>query len=375
MRFQDIHGLTHFKSQLLAGVHHNHIAHAQLFLGKPGSANLPMALAYATYLNCENPSETDACGQCPSCIKNSKFVHPDLHFSFPVAATDKIKGKDVISQRFLPDWRSFLLQNPLGNVNDWAAHFGGENKQLNISKEESRQIINALALKSFEGRYKIMLIWLPEYMHPSAANGILKILEEPPEKTIFILVCNNSEKLLNTILSRTQIVTVPSFSDEEVIAILTRQYGVDDSKAAQLAHLAEGDVHKAIALSSQVEDDTQKIYEDWMRECYMFDFPKLIDRAEEFHRTGKFHQQHLLSHAIGMFREATVQKVSATDLLRVPDEHKKFVENFSKTLSIEKVMHVSELISEASYHLERNASPKITFLNLSLDIGRTLKSK
>ena len=204
MRFSDIIGLEDTKQQLIAAVKSNHVAHAQLFFGSEGSANLALALAFATYINCTNQSDSDSCGTCASCTKIDKLVHPDVQFIFPVSSTKKVTGKSVVSSSYMNEWRSFILNNPYSGIEQWSASYGAENKQSNISKEESRNIIKNLSLKAFEAEYKIMLIWLPEFMHPSAANGILKILEEPPKKTIFLLVTNDYEKLLTTILSRCQ---------------------------------------------------------------------------------------------------------------------------------------------------------------------------
>ncbi|MBS0000642.1 MAG: DNA polymerase III subunit delta, partial [Cyclobacteriaceae bacterium] len=176
MRFEEITGHEILKKQLVQSARSGHIAHAQLFLGPEGSPNLALALAYATYLNCLERQTDDACGQCGSCKKNEKLIHPDVNFAFPVSSTSKVPAKDAVSLSFLSEWRNFVIQDPYNNASGWNSYFGGENKQLNISKEESRQIIRHLALKPFEGKYKIMLIWLAEYMNASAANSLLKIL-------------------------------------------------------------------------------------------------------------------------------------------------------------------------------------------------------
>jgi DNA polymerase-3 subunit delta' len=182
MRFEEIPGLADVKTKLLRTVEAGKVAHAQLFSGPEGSANLSMALAYATLLNCTNRNNEDSCGECASCKKADKLIHPDLHLIFPVSSAKNKTGKDVVSDTFISDWREFVFQNPYAGPMEWSMAFGGENKQLNISREESRNIIKKLSLKSYEGEYKIMLIWLVEYMHPSAANALLKLLEEPPEK-------------------------------------------------------------------------------------------------------------------------------------------------------------------------------------------------
>lgn len=373
MLFSEIPGLEAIKKQLIQSVKDDHIAHAQLFLCKGGGANLPLALAFINYLNCEQPGENDACGQCSSCMKNSKFIHSDLHFVYPLSSTKNITGKDVISTNFIKDWRSFLLKNPFGDVNSWAERFGGENKQLNISKEESRQIIKNLSLKAFEGKFKVMLIWLPEYMHTAAANGILKILEEPPAGTLFILVCNDEEKLLTTILSRTQIVKIRRMNDGEMITLLTKNQNVDESAAAKVARIADGDISEAIALLEGVEDDGHAFFKEWMRMCFQRDFAKMVEQAEMYHKMSKISQRSLLQYGLNIMRESLLSTAEAGDLHRLADEEVGFVENFSKVMSIEKLEKISTMINDALYHLERNASAKITFLDLSLQIAKSIK--
>jgi DNA polymerase III subunit delta' len=373
MQFADIHGLDEVKENLIGSVKHNHIAHAQLFLGPQGSANLAMALAYATFLNCENRLDNDACGQCVACIKNKKYVHPDLHFVFPVSSTKKVSGKDVVSASFLTEWRSFLGENVYGNVNDWSNHFGGESKQVNISKEESRNILKNLSLKAFEGKFKIMIIWLPEFMHVSAANGILKILEEPPAQTIFLLVANDAERLLTTILSRTQIFKIRAFTDHELIAVLQSKFGVDSSRAAQLAHVSEGNFNEAIRLLDNVEDDSHKLFRDWMRLCYTWDFKQLNEKTEYFAKMNKTAQKTLFQYGLNIMRESLLVQLDAHDLARVLGEDETFVKNFSKVMDPNKIELIVNHLNTAAYHLERNANTKILFMDLSLQIAGALR--
>ena len=373
MQFNKIPGLEETKKQLIQAVNKNHTAHAQLFLSKGGGANLPLALAYATYLNCEQPTENDSCGSCPSCVKNAKFIHPDVHFVYPVSGTKNITGKDVISTNFLKDWRAFLTATPYGDVSDWSNAFGGENKQVNISKEESRQIIKHLSLKAFEGKYKIMLIWLPEYMNSSSANAILKILEEPPEKTIFLLVCNDDEQLITTILSRTQIVKIPRLSDTQIKQLLEEQFELDIERASRLAHLADGDYNEAVALMEGTDEDSHSLFRDWMRLCFTRDFTGMVEMSEEFNKMGKVAQRSLLQYGLSMMRESLLATVGVEEMYRVEGEEEKFINNFSKVMTFEKVEKSSQLINEALYHLERNASAKITFLDLSLQIAKFIK--
>lgn len=373
MRFADIPGLVDVKEKLTGAVNNNHIAHAQLFLSKNGGNNLPLALAYATYLNCEQPIDNDSCGTCPSCSKNAKFVHPDVHFVYPVSATKNITGKDVISTNYLADWRSFLIENPYRSISDWANTFGGENKQVNISKEESRQVIKSLSLKSFEGKYKVMIIWLPEYMNSSSANGILKILEEPPEGTVFLLVCNDDEKLLTTILSRTQIVKIRPLTDAEMSDLLMEKFETDHEKASQIAYLANGNINEAFGMLYSGENESQTLFKEWMRMCFKRDFGAMVLMAEDFQKMNKIDQKNLLQYGISTMREALITNLEVHEVVKVTGEEKAFVENFGKVLDPDKVIDVSQQLNEALYHLERNASPKITFLDLSLQIAKRIK--
>ncbi len=373
MRFSDIEGLEDFKDKLRNSVANNHIAHAQLFFGREGTATLPLAWAFATYLNCEHPDTNDACGKCASCIKMAKLIHPDLHFAFPVSATKNIPSKEAISTRFLPEWRRFLLENPFGNVNDWSNAFGGENKQLNISKQESREIRQALSLKPFEGKYKIMLLWLPEFLHAAAANALLKVLEEPPGQTIFLLVSNNVDSLLSTITSRTQKFYIRNFDGTELATILSKK-GVSESQLATVVPLAEGSLRSAYELLSEVEDDSHEWFRQWMRYCYSWSFVEIYDFAENFHRMNKVGQRVLLQYGLNMFRESLLALVGASSLSRASGPEKEFSTKFARTLNEDKIASISEQFSEALYHLERNASPKILFFDLSLLLAQYFKA-
>ena len=374
MLFQDIPGLDEVKQGLIEAVQKDHVAHAQLFSGSEGSANLALALAFITYLNCENPGELDSCGTCANCQKNLKFIHPDVHFIFPVSSTTKVKGKDVLSTNFLKEWRSFMEQDPYGTINEWSLIFGGENKQLNISKAESRGIIQKLSLKAFEGGYKILVIWLPEYMHPSAANGILKVLEEPTDRTIFLLVTQQPDKLLSTILSRSQKVMVRAFSREE-IAVKLQADGVDEIKADHISRLCEGNLKLAYRLANEVEEDGAVLFKDWMRLCYSEDFAQMVDWADEFHKSSKISQQSFIRFGLSLLRETLVSHYGDSQLIKMPEEEKEFVRKFSQVVTPEKVEPLMTLLQDASFHLERNASTKMVFLDLSLTVSRLLRGK
>jgi len=374
MRFKDIHGLESTKSLLRAAVKNNHVAHAQLFAGKPGAPALSMALAYASFLNCENPTDEDACGECSSCSKNQKFVHPDVHFIFPVSTTKNIALKDVESLMFLKEWRSFLLTTPFGNLQDWSEIYGGEGKQASIRAKEKKTIINDLSLKAFEGKFKIMIIWHPELMHKNAANGILKVLEEPPDNSLFLLVSEDPDQLLTTIISRTQRLNIPSFSDTELSEVLTLAHGIEEHRAKQLAHLADGSIRAALRLTAHVGEDNFEFFKLWMQICYKRQMGELVDKSEAFSKLSRGGQNTFLQYGLSMLREALVS-ISATQekLFRVEGNEKSFASNFGKAISINQFQSLSSLLSEASYHIERNAYSKLLFMNLSINISKVFK--
>ncbi len=375
MKFSSIPGLTETKKLLTDAVKGNHIAHAQLFVGAEGALNLPMALAYATYLHCQDKGE-DACGVCSACSKNLKFIHPDTHFVFPFNKVKKDnedkKDEERIKAEITKAWRAFLLEQPFGNLDDWINSYGGEDKQASISREEGREIIKTLSLKPFESPYKVMIVWQPELMHPSAANGILKILEEPPPHTYFILVTNAVDRLLPTIISRTQIVTVPLLLDEEIETCLVEKYGVDKSKANRIARLSEGNLNLAIQLIESEEGDNAQRFMDWMRICYKRSYGALVGMAEEFHGLDKLSQRNMITYSINAMREVLLQLSGASSMNRMQGEELTFIQNFSKQLNIEKVEKSFQLLNEAHYHLERNGSAKMIFLDMSLKISKTL---
>lgn len=374
MQFSDIEGLKEVKRHLINTVVNNQLAHAQLFVGPEGSANLAMAWAFAAYLNCENRQEDDSCGKCPSCIKTGKIIHPDLHFVYPVSTSTKSSAKDLISTSFITEWRSFIKDNPYGLINDWSNAYGGENRQVNISKAESREIIKNLSLKAFEGKYKIMIIWMPEFMHPAAANGILKVLEEPPANTVFILVAHDIAKLLITILSRTQKIKIRAFTDEEMTSFLIHKYKIDAVKAKQIVYMTDGNLNAAEKLIDQAEDDNQKMFGDWMRLCFTWDFTKMVAWAEQYHKMNKVAQKAFLQYALTMMRETLIFSYSPGSLQRLEGEALDFVKNFSKVLDADKVEKITYEINEACYHLERNANPKILFTDISLLISQIIRS-
>ncbi len=372
MRFADIPGLDEVKKLLIDAVQSNHSAHAQLFAGAEGALNLPLALAYTTYLHCENKGD-DACGTCPACSKNAKLVHPDTHFVFPLSNVKGDKDEERFKADILKSWRAFLLEQPFGSLDDWTNFYGGEDKLALISREESREIVKKLSLKPFESKNKVMIIWQPELMHPSAANGILKILEEPSPNTYFILVTNAADKLLPTIISRTQIVTVPLLADEEVESFLTDKRNVENNRARKAVQLADGNLNLAIKLLENEEDNNTQRFTEWMRACFKHNYALLVAMADDYHGMDKLSQRSLMSYSMNMMRETLLYSAGANAINRTRGEELKFVQDFSKVMNVEKVERFFRLINDASYHLERNGSAKMIFLDLSLKLSKTIK--
>ena len=373
MQFAAIPGLPETKEKLLNAVKLNHLAHALLFHGPEGSANLTLALALASYLYCEQKSDTDSCGTCGSCQRMSKLILPDLNFAFPIVASSKEEdgeeeGTDGKSD-LLGNWRKFVLGQPYGNVHDFIYFNGFEKKQLNITKAAARKMIQTLSLMSFEGGYKIMLIWAPEYLHPSAANSLLKIIEEPPAKTLFLLVTSQADQLLTTILSRTQKILVRAFSDEEVSSHLVETGRCEAKAAAQIAMLADGNMRTAFQLIDQVEDQTVRQLRDWFRLCATKNLKEIFQLSEDFHKADKESQKSLMLAGLNVTREILLKNLDLDHLLRTTDEDRTFINNISKKmLTEEHAVQLYETFNAAHYHLERNGNAKMIFTDLSMEI-------
>jgi DNA polymerase-3 subunit delta' len=374
MKFADIPGLTDIKQTLAAAARTNHSAHAQLFAGAPGALNLPLALAYTAYLHCENRTESDSCGVCPACSKNAKYIHPDTHFVFPLSNVSAEKDDDKLKAEITKSWRSFLLAQPFGNLDDWCNYYGGEDKLAIISRDESREIIKTLSLKPFESKNKVMLIWQPETMHPAAANGILKILEEPSPNTFFILVTNAADQLLPTILSRTQMITVPLLSDGELEDFLVTKQSLQSAAARKIVQLADGNINLALKLIDREQDDNTGFFTEWMRACFTNKFGALVTMAESYHALDRLSQRNMIAYGMNMMRETLLHSAGARQINRTRGEELGFVQNFSKVLDVEKIERSVNLMNDAEYHLERNGSAKMIFLDLSLNMSKVFRS-
>lgn len=373
MKFSDIPGVVEVKQLLIDAVRTNHNAHAQLFAGAAGAVNLPLALAYATYLHCENKGD-DACGTCAACVKSEKYIHPDTHFVFPLSNVKNEKDDERLRADITKSWRTFLHEQPFGNLDDWCTFYGGEDKLAIISKEASREIVRTLSLKPFESVNKVMIIWLPETMHVSAANGILKILEEPSPNTFFILVTNAPDQLMPTILSRTQMVTIPLLHDDDIRHHLVDKLGVASQDAERIVQLADGDINRAIRLIGQSQDTHASFFAEWMRACFGHRYGTLVTMADQYHALDKINQRNVISYSLNLMREALLTTGGAHAINRTRGEERDFIEKFSQQLDLEKIEKSVQLLNDAGYHLERNGSPKMIFLDLSLQIAKTLRA-
>ena len=369
MQFSEIPGLKELKEQLVAALKSGKIAHAQLFEGRPGTAVLPMALAYASYLMCENKTEDDSCGTCANCSRIKKLVHPDIHLHFPKISATENKYNKVLAEA-IPRFREFVMESPFGDLEAWIRKYGQENKNILISREDSRQMFKNVSMRSVEGGYKILLIWMPELMNASSANAILKILEEPPEKTLYLLVSYNYDNLPATITSRTQLVNVPPNSIEEIQNHLEEK-GIEPAKAAQAAKLSEGKPGLAFHVADVGESQEYEDFQKWMLECWNRNLTALVHRSEEFSKSGKAAQKIALNFPLSLIRNAVVH-ASGWAAPAQSEPEASFIEKFSDKLGLQQLAKNYALLNEALNHLERNSNPRITHLNLSLDITRVL---
>ncbi len=371
MRFSTIPGLPEVKSLLLRSARSGHVAHAQLFAGVDGGAALALALAYATYLTCDAPAETDACGACPACSKMARLVHPDLHFLLPLAES-KLDDEERNARLVL--FRAFFLENPYPTYTDWMAELKAENKQGIISREAANQLPMRAAMAPFEAPQKFFVIWLPETLHPTAANALLKLLEEPPRQTIFLLVSHNPGALLPTILSRTQRVSVRAHTEPELTDHLETAYGVAPAAALATAQLADGSLHAALALRGEVGSELFDFLVDWLRLCWGGNWLELLDkRSEAFQKMGREGQKHLLRYGLGVVRKVLLTGLYPALVPALPPSEADTVRKMSRLITPQNADAIVKALTDAHYHVERNANPKLVFFDTSLTLFPLLR--
>ena len=375
MQFKNVLAHEAKKKHLIHTVKENRISHAQMFLGPEGSGSLPLAIAYAQYILCQNQQENDSCGECPSCAKIQKHNHPDLHFSFPIQLSRE-KHIDS-SDNVLVEWREILDKNPYFGLNDWNVKLGNENKQGLIGVKESQNIVSKISLKSFEGGYKVLIMWLPESMNGPASNKLLKFIEEPPDKTLFLLVAEDQEQIITTIRSRTQIVKLPRLQEKEIASYLEIEKGVSANDSIIIAHLAEGDLGKAIHLISEQTEANFNFenFVNWMRLCYQRNIAKSIDWVDLIAASGRENQKSFLIFCLNMFRQSIIGHYAGSELVVITDEQNAFLSKFSPFINSKNIVGLTEAFNEGHYHIERNANAKILFLDLSIKTFSLLQKK
>lgn len=374
MRFDHIIGHSELKLRLIHSVLENRISHAQLFLGEEGTGVLPLAIAYAQFISCTDKKKNDSCGECNSCHKFSRFIHPDVHFSFPVSPVKGVtKPKSV---DFINEWRSALVQNPYMSFTDWTQQLEIDNKQPQISVDESAEIIHTLSLKSVEGGYKYVILWLPEKLNTAAANKLLKSLEEPEPHTLFILVSENYEHILRTVSSRTQLVQVSRIAEKELAHTLEANQGLNASKAKNVSRLAQGNYNLAMKLAqSETAESNTEPFLTWMRLCYALNYKELISWTEKMQEKKREGQKNFLTRALDICRECVLMNYGDPSLVRISEGETDELKRFSSFITAHNAEKIMEALSKAHYHVERNANPKILFMALSLEMNKLLTLK
>jgi DNA polymerase-3 subunit delta' len=371
MQFKEIVGQERVKEQLIQTVIENRVSHAQLFLSCDGSGALPLAIAYAQYINCLNPAETDSCGTCSSCRKYNRYIHPDLHFSYPFFASKDVK----IAVDVLEEWRTMLLADPYTDLNIWRSKLNAENKQANINIAECHDIIKKLSYKAFEGETKVLIMWLPEFLDKEG-NALLKIIEEPPENTLFILVASNQEQILSTLLSRTQIVKIPKLEDAVIEQYLMEKHGLSALQAADYSFLADGNLIEAKAMIANAGNDNADLFAEWLRMGFKGNVPDMIGFVDLLAGWGRENQKNFLKYGISFLRECSLLLSGAEALVKLPARALDTAQKLSThVLDLNMADAIIAELEKAHYHIERNANPKILFLDVSLQLVKIIKFK
>lgn len=368
MLFREIIGQKEVKEQLIQSVFENRVSHAQLFLGPEGSGALALAIAYAQFVSCTDRQEADSCGTCSSCRKFNKLIHPDLHFSYPFFRG----GEKEDSMADLEEWRDLVISNPYFNLDEWRLRLDAQNKQPNINKAECLNILQRLSLKAFESEYKTMVIWLPEYLK-NEGNRLLKTLEEPASKTLIILVAQNQDQILSTIISRTQLVKIPALSKEDIVKFLIENKDVPAVQASRLAYLSGGNLQNALNFLKEDDHDDFRHFSAWMRMTFTEKGTQIIDFVDQTSKLGRENQKNLIRYGIHLVRECMMLLSGAESLVHLQSAELDFVTNFSKHLDMAKCEALANELEKAHYHIERNANPKILFLDVSLQFVKILK--
>lgn len=381
MLFKDILGLVHIKKHLTQSANAGRVPHAQLFVGPEGCGTLPMALSYAQYVICQNTNGENTEGNEACNLKCNSLSHPDVHFAFPVSNSDKIKSH-AVSNHYMEEWRQFIKEQPYGNLFDWYQLIGTEKKQGQIGVDEAHDVVKKLALKSYEGGYKVMLIWMADKMNIAAANKLLKLIEEPPEKTVFILIAEDEEQIIQTIRSRCQILHFPPLA-ENVIATALEAEGLSKEEASKIAHEANGNFNKALDLKNNDSEDLifEKWFVQWVRSAFKAKGNKaaiheLILWSEEVAKTGRETQKKFLKYCLTVMRQALLINYNAKELAYLQIHVDGFqLEKFAPFVHENNILDITEELETAIYHIERNGNSKIILTDLSIKLTRLLHRK
>ena len=377
MQFKDVIGQSAVQQRLIQSVRENHVSHAQLFLGPAGSGKLPLALAYAQYILCPNRTETDSCGVCPTCQKIQKLVHPDLHFVVPTNTTKKVKDKPE-SDLFMEEWREFAVKNHgYFNDTDWYAFLDIENKQGYMSVRDAASLLRKLSMKAYEGEYKIAIIWMAEKMRIDTANKLLKLLEEPPEKTVFLLIAEDQEQLLATIKSRTALLKIPAIETDKIEKALIERLGCTPQQAHDAAMISEGNWINAC---HSVQDSEEHkffftTFQQWMRLCFKAAYSELIDFSNNIKTLGREKQKELLDYGLRIIRNSLLFNNNLAEIVMLPDDEKTFNSKFAPFVNPANLAQIAELFEEAMRQIERNGYAPLIFTDVSFKMVGLLKMK
>ncbi|MCV9932348.1 DNA polymerase III subunit delta' [Flavobacterium sp. LS1R47] len=382
MQFSEILGQDHIKNHLIKTASSGRIPHAQLFIGSEGSGTLPTAIAYAQYILCGNSGSDNENGNTSCNLKFQSISHPDLHFIYPTVTTEDVKTKPK-SLDFIQDWRSFIQETPYGGLFDWYKVLGVQNKQGEIRVEDAQEVLKSLALKSYEGGYKIMIIWMADKMNIAASNKLLKLLEEPSDKTIFILISENEESIIQTIRSRCQVLHFNGLSEQIIADALVSKENLEPNAALKIAHQAQGNYNKALHLIKNDEEEYpfEQWFVTWVRAAFKAKgnaaaIQDLITWSEQIAALGRESQKKFLEFCIEMFRQALLLNYQAPSLVYMEPKVEKFkLENFAPFVNGNNIHDIFKELSDAMYHIERNGNAKIILTDLSIKLTRLIHKK
>ena len=369
MQFQDIIGQEAIKQKLINSVNENRVSHAQLFLGPEGSGSLALAVAYAQYLSCEDKQSADSCGVCSSCRKYQKLMHPDLHFSYPTFGTPKETSID-----FIENWRNAFTANPYLSLDIWRGYLDAGNKQANINIAECHQILKKLSFKPFESTYKILILWLPEFLDKQG-NALLKVIEEPQPNTLFLLVAQNQDQILNTILSRTQLIKIPCLNFEDIKTEMISNHNQTETAAAEIAYLSNGNMTEALSMLQQDTKSYHALFVQWLRLCFANKGLEVLAFVDQSAKMGRENQKNFIRYGISFIRECCLLLAGADKMVKLPAQEMETARKMAAVMDEQKTQSIINELEKAHYHIERNANPKILFLDVSLQIIKVLNLK